>query len=75
VNRVTSVRGASAPGRRPRRTKRIGAGAAETISWRTAQALLAPAVREPDDRRDGQAHGPEDVSEAQLFADLAVSAL
>ena len=33
--RVTSVRGASAPGRRPRRTKRIGAGAAAAISWRT----------------------------------------
>ena len=27
------------------------------------------------DRRDGQAYGPEDVSKAQLFADLAVSAL
>jgi hypothetical protein len=27
------------------------------------------------DRRDGGAYGPEDVSKAQLFADLAVSAL
>jgi hypothetical protein len=27
------------------------------------------------DRRDGQPYGPEDVSKAQLFADLAVSAL
>jgi GAF domain-containing protein len=27
------------------------------------------------DRRDGEPHGPEDVSKAQLFADLAVSAL
>ena len=27
------------------------------------------------DRRDGEAYGPEDVSKAQLFADLAVSAL
>ena len=27
------------------------------------------------DRRDGLPYGPEDVSKAQLFADLAVSAL
>jgi predicted Ser/Thr protein kinase len=27
------------------------------------------------DRRDGQPYGPEDVSKAQLFADLAISAL
>jgi hypothetical protein len=27
------------------------------------------------DRRDGEPYGPEDVSKAQLFADLAVSAL
>jgi signal transduction protein with GAF and PtsI domain len=27
------------------------------------------------DRRDGEPYGPEDVTKAQLFADLAVSAL
>ena len=45
VNCVTSVRGASAPGRRPRRTKRIGAGAARgDLVADGPQALLAPAV-------------------------------
>ena len=46
VKRVTSLRGASAPGREPRRTKSTGAGAALAISERVGpEALLLASDR------------------------------
>jgi predicted Ser/Thr protein kinase len=62
---------------------RFAADVARGTNYVPVTMLVLPLLRRGDsigtltllDRRDGLPYGPEDVSKAQLFADLAVSAL
>ena len=75
-------RGTDRAGRLPQRP-RFAADIARGTNYVPITMLVVPLLRHGSsvgtltllDRRDGGAYGPEDVSKAQLFADLAVSAL
>jgi hypothetical protein len=62
---------------------RFAADVARGTNYVPVTMLVLPLLRHGEslgtltllDRRDGEPYGPEDVSKAQLFADLAVSAL